>query len=179
MKQKFIEACQTPQGPNWGKFAVFQWEPTDWAYESAVDVGASLLRSRGRNPDSLLVVDLETNEGAWFRPGGSVEYDIRKKRIWVCVMFGSLLQWLYNQATEAKKAGRVFDIDDLPPVVYIPDTIDAASYRRPGPCGHGRLRRGDCGSNRKPLHVNGARQSRDHKSRVPNAPRPPGGTRPE
>jgi hypothetical protein len=84
------------------------------------------LHSRGKNPDAVLVHDLETNEGAFFRPGGLASADLQKHRIWVCPLFEPFLAWLYLQDLR--------DLNALPSLVHLPDVpFDFAGYRRAGP----------------------------------------------
>jgi hypothetical protein len=45
-----------------------------------------------------MVTDLQTGEGAIFRPGGLASYDLDKHQLWVCVLFEDFLTWLYKQA---------------------------------------------------------------------------------
>lgn len=126
MKTKFIEATNTDAGGlNWGKFMVGRYEREEWARRSEVN-GRTLLRGRGWSPDHVLVVDLQTGEGAIFRPGGYVPDDLnRKHRIWVCPMFEPFLTWLYRQDLS--------DLDALPGLVKIDDPASAMSgYRREG-----------------------------------------------
>jgi hypothetical protein len=44
-----------------------------------------------------MVTDLQTGEGAIFRPGGLASYDLDKNQLWVCVLFEDFLTWLYKQ----------------------------------------------------------------------------------
>lgn len=137
MITKFIEVTNGPR--NWGKFMLGRFTQEEWERESNLpdaDERAvfthgkwSLLRQRGWTPDHLLVMDLETAEGAIFLPGGSASADLNKHRIWVCPMFEPFLEWLYAQRDWLK-------LDDLPNHVDLPDASFAmAGYRRPGPSG--------------------------------------------
>lgn len=123
MLTKFIEASN---GFNWGKFMVAQFAPDEWAVPSRVGPPYSLLHQRGWSPAHVLVVDLETGEGALFRPGGLVAADLKKHRIWVCPLYEPFLEWLYLQD--------LTDLASLPDRVELPDAPCAlAGYRRPGP----------------------------------------------
>jgi hypothetical protein len=132
VKTKFIEATDATRF-NWGKFAVCRFEAEEWSRRAAVyELDAipeartmPLLASRGWGPETLLVLDLETGEGAMFRPGGLAPADLMKHQIWVCPMFEPFLAWLYAQD--------LTDIDALPGVVDL-GTVPTAmqGYRRPG-----------------------------------------------
>jgi hypothetical protein len=124
MKTKFIEATNGPQ--NWGKFMVGRFEKEEWYRSSAVTERSSLLRAVGWAPDSLLVLDLQTGEGAIFNPGGLASADLEKHRIWVCPLFEPFLTWLYEQD--------LADLDRLPAHVDLPRAEFAMQgHRRPGP----------------------------------------------
>lgn len=126
MKTHFIEATNVDAGGmNWGKFAVAQFEPEEWQRRSGVDA-SPLLRDRGWRDFHIMVVDLQTGEGAIFRPGGSAKHDLDKHKVWVCPMFEPFLRWLYQQD--------LTDLSKLPSLVKIDDPRSAlAGYRRPGP----------------------------------------------
>lgn len=124
MKTKLIEATN---GQNFGKFMLGVFDEADWAYESRV-LGHGLLRSIGQGQGDVLVFDLQTCEGAIFKPGGSVKHDLDKHRIWVCPMYHFFLEWLYAQPKEKVAAL------DLPALVTLDTSFFAfAGYRRPGP----------------------------------------------
>lgn len=134
MKIKFIEATNTKAGGfNWGKFMVARFEPEEWAYRSAIQDEESfagrpeaLLSGRGWTPDHILVMDLQTGEGAIFRPSGLAPSDLHKHQIWVCPMYEPFLAWLYKQ--------NLSDLDALPACVDIDDPRSSMhGYRRPGP----------------------------------------------
>ena len=59
----------------------------------------------------LVVLDLQTGEGAIFMPGGLAAADLDKHGIWVCPLFEPFLAWLYKQDLS--------DLDALPAVVEI------------------------------------------------------------
>lgn len=122
MKRRFVEVTNGPC--NWGKFMVAQFDEEDWSYRSRVDEGTPLLSRRGLSRHHLLVVDLQTGEGALFRKGGVARIDLNNHRIWVCPMFEPFLKWLYEQP----------DPMAIPAHVDFPDEPGAfRGYRRPGP----------------------------------------------
>lgn len=126
MLRKFIEATNGPQ--NWGKFMVGRFDADDWAAASAVDPPRSLLAGRGWAREHILVLDLQTGEGAIFRPGGLASHDLNKHAIWVCPLFEPFLTWLYKQD--------LTDLDALPAHIDLPDAeFQFSGYRRPGPAG--------------------------------------------
>jgi hypothetical protein len=122
MRTKFIEATNGPR--NWGKFMLARFTIEEWARRSAIH-GGYLIAATGWTPDHLLVVDLETGEGALFRHGGHAKADLEKHRIWVCPLFEPFLTWLYAQD--------VSDLDALPAHVDLPDAeFQFSGYRRSG-----------------------------------------------
>lgn len=123
MKTRIVEATNGPSA-NWGKFMICQFTQDEWDYRSKID-GGQLIARRGWTPEHLLVVDLQTGEGAIFRPGGYAKYDLDKHRIWVCPLFEHFLQWLYDQPSPM----------DVPELVDLPSApFDSQGYRREGPC---------------------------------------------
>jgi hypothetical protein len=128
MQTRLIEATQGEGGPNWGKFCVARFD-SEWAQPSSVGIpDSSLLRRCGWGPGHLWVLDCQTGEGAFFKPGGWAAADLNKHRIWVCPLFEPFLDWLYGQDLS--------DLDALPGVVELPGAPFALSgYRRPGPAG--------------------------------------------
>lgn len=122
MKIKFIEATENSQF-NWGKFMVAKFEQSEWDQASALDK-RNLLRARGWTPDHLLVLDIQTGEGAVFRHGGLASHDLNERhQIWVCPMYEPFLNWLYKQD--------VTDLTKLPSLVNLGDVPTAMSgYRR-------------------------------------------------
>jgi hypothetical protein len=125
MRTRFIEAGQGPNGPNWGKFLVAQFEPGEWALHSHVDEAHGLLRSQGWTERHLWVLDLATGEGAFFLPGGSARADLAKHRIWVCPLYEPFLTWLYQQTFTS--------VNELPTYIELPDAPAAMhGYRRQG-----------------------------------------------
>jgi hypothetical protein len=130
VRTKIVEAVQSKdtQG-NWGKFMVMVPEE-EWAYRSQVstEFGGPLLSALGWSGAHMWVLDLQTGEGAFFKPGGYAHADLEKHRIWVCPLFEPFLEWLYAWYREG------LDIEGLPDVVELPAAEFAfAGYRRPGP----------------------------------------------
>jgi hypothetical protein len=83
MKVKFIEAVEKTT-TNWGKFMIGRFD-SEWEYRNALD-GRNFLASRGWGPDHLLVLDMQTGEGAIFKPGGLASHDLNEKhQIWVTI----------------------------------------------------------------------------------------------
>lgn len=126
MNLKFMEV--TNEEVNWGKFAVGRFTAEEWAARSAIDPVRSLIGGRGWTAQHLLVLDLQTGEGAIFKPTGLPSADLEKHRIWVCPMFEPFLNWLYKQD--------LADLDKLPALVNF--TLEEAGaamhgYRRGGP----------------------------------------------
>lgn len=119
MKTVFVEA--TSRKANWGKFMVGVFDQAELARKSSVD-GSSMVWGRGWGPGHVLVVDLQTGEGAIFKMGGFAKADLEKHNIWVCVIFERFLEWLYEQP----------DPMNLPPLVEIEVPIAFAGYRRNG-----------------------------------------------
>jgi hypothetical protein len=125
MKTKFIEATNAEHGGiNWGKFLLARFEQAEWDRPSMVD-NRPQLRSRGWTPDHLLVLDLQTGEGALFYPNGCAKADLDKHAVWVCPMFEPFLIWLWTQS--------VRDLDALPALVHLDAPSASHGYRRPGP----------------------------------------------
>jgi hypothetical protein len=126
MQIKIIEATNvTGGGINWGKFLLGRFD-TEWERRSVItDSSTPLLHQIGWDRNHLWVMDLQTGEGAMFRPGGSAEADLHKRQIWVCPMFEPFLIWLYTQ--------NLRDLATLPNVVHLSDAPSAMwGYRRPG-----------------------------------------------
>jgi len=120
MKIKLIEVTNGPQ--NWGKFLLGRFDD-EWEYKSVID-GRSIIGGRGWDRDTLLVLDLQTGEGALFRPGGLASADLNKHKIWVCPMYEPFLTWLWAQKNPF----------DIPAHVDLPEAeFQMAGYRRPGP----------------------------------------------
>lgn len=131
MKTRFIEATTGPTG-NWGKFLIGQFDAEEDAYAGQVDapftlggvessmIRRSLLKERGwfRSDAYFLMLDIETGEGAMFKPGGLAQADLEKHQIWVCPLFGPTLARLY--------AMWPFQLDELPPVLEL--TFEEAPF---------------------------------------------------
>lgn len=125
MNSVFIEATDGTEF-NWGKFLVAKFTAEEYGRPSAIDIGKRLLPSIGHGPRDVLVMDLQTCEGAIFTPGGVASSDLNKHRVWVCPMFEPFLTWLYRQD--------LTDIMKLPVMVNLGDVpTSMAGYRRPGP----------------------------------------------
>jgi len=121
MISKIVECCN---GFNWGKFQLIRYEEADWNYQSEV-AKKSLLRECGWDKNHLWVLDLQTGEGAFFRPGGYAVSDLEKHKIWVCLLYSPFLEWLYKQDLS--------DITKLPSIVKLPDAPSGLwGYRREG-----------------------------------------------
>jgi hypothetical protein len=124
MITKFIEATnQEAGGLNWGKFMVCRFDEAEWQYHSAVSE-SRLLPTVGWTKDFLMVVDLQTGEGAIFKPRGVAAADLHKHKIWVCPMFEHFLTWLYAQD--------LTDLNKLPALVQLEAESAMYGYRRTG-----------------------------------------------
>jgi hypothetical protein len=129
MKLKFVEV--TNGLANWGKFAIGTFTPEEWQQRAVID-GGSLIAGRGWTDRHIWVLDLQTGEGAMFRPGGSAKADLDKHALWVCPMYEHFLIWLYARVGDAKDVAAA--IAALPDHHDLPDAPFAMSgYRRPGP----------------------------------------------
>lgn len=125
METRFIEGMHPDGRGNHGKFLVGRFTSEEWGRRSAVD-NWPLLGGRGWSNDHIIVMDLQTGEGAVFKPGGLASADLKKHRVWVCPLFEPFLTWLYQQDLS--------DLSKLPALVEFPDAEFALSgYRRPGP----------------------------------------------
>jgi hypothetical protein len=124
MKIVTIEATNHDHGGiNWGKFLIGQFDEDEWGDWSMVS-NTPLLKTCGWSPADLLVLDLQTGEGAIFSPGGYAKADLDKHKIWVCPMFEPFLTWLYTQD--------LADLDTLPTIVRLDAPSDITGYRRGG-----------------------------------------------
>ena len=127
MKTKIIEARNGPVA-NWGKFLVGRFDIEEWARRSVLpgaESPSSLIRRLGWGLEHLFVMDLQTGEGATFRPGGYAAADLNKHQIWVCPLFEPFLTWLYQQ--------NLTDLNHLPDLVDLEAPVQLSGYRRPGP----------------------------------------------
>lgn len=123
MKTKIVEVTNNNQ--NWGKFLLGRFD-SEAQYRSKIG-HSPLLRSRGWDDKHILILDLETGEGALLRPGGLVSADLDKHKIWVCPMYEPFLEYLWDWV---RKGGDPFDVPDL---INLPDAEFAFyGYRRPG-----------------------------------------------
>lgn len=113
MITKIIEATNGPN--NWGKFLLGRFDQAEWEKRSAVaPERGSLLTQRGWQPHHLLVLDLQTGEGAIFAPGGLASADLNTKhQVWVCPLFEPFLNWVYAQD--------LTDLANLPDHIDLPD----------------------------------------------------------
>lgn len=92
MKCKIIEATNYPKGINWGKFMLAKFDEDEWNRYSAIkecDNGKPMLPQLGWCRDNLWVLDLQTGEGALFRPIGLAIADLEKHKIWCCPLYSS------------------------------------------------------------------------------------------
>lgn len=123
MLTHIIEATN---GINWGKFIVARFDAEEWRKRSPISGSAMpLLRETGWDPDFVWVLDLQTGEGALFRPGGLAGADLNRHKIWVCPLYEPFLCWLYQQDLS--------DLSALPETVQLPEAEPALyGYRRPG-----------------------------------------------
>ena len=128
MKTKIIEATNYNHGGiNHGKFLVGKFDEKEWNRPEAIgDLHSSILRRCGWDPANVLVLDLETGEGAVFAPHGVASIDLNSKhQIWCCPLYEHFLTWLYQQDLS--------DLDKLPDVVEIENPDSALyGYRRKG-----------------------------------------------
>lgn len=93
MRTKLVEMTD---GTVWGKFLVGRFDLLEWVHGCQIDPrGGSLLSRCGWGPEHLWVLDLETGEGACFKPGGSAAADLEKHPIHVCFLYPVFLEWLY------------------------------------------------------------------------------------
>jgi hypothetical protein len=103
LETKIIEAHDATKF-NHGKFMLGRFTKDEWARRQIVGleddpIDMSLLGARGWNRDAILVLDLQTGEGAIFQPHGMASADVRKHRIWHCPLYPFFLDWLYRQET--------------------------------------------------------------------------------
>lgn len=132
MKTHIIEV--TNGQANWGKFLVGKFDE-EWERTSEVDTGRHLLRAIGwgAGREHLLVLDLQTGEGAMFLPTGLASADLNKHRIWVCPLFEPFLAWLYAYIKERQQLDDHLWWQTLPLHLDLPDAPFAMQgYRREG-----------------------------------------------
>lgn len=126
MKTKIVEVTNGPH--NWGKFLLGVFDETEMKTQSIVSpLARPLLRQIGWGDNHILVLDLQTGEGAVFTPNphSSAKHDLDKHKVWVCPMFEPFLAWFY--------ANKPASLDDLPAHVDLPDApFSMAGYRREG-----------------------------------------------
>lgn len=135
MFSKFVEVSN---GYNWGKFLVCRFTAEEWRQRSKVD-GGSLIGGRGWSHQHLWVLDMQTGEGAYFRPGGMASQDLDKHQIWVCPMYALFLDRLYENQDWCS------DITKIPDLIELTDQESKKAsalfgYRREGPDETERLR---------------------------------------
>lgn len=126
MDTRFVEV--TNGEFNWGKFLVARLDHEEVLRPSVISPEfGSLIRQRGWSKTDILVLDLETCEGAVFSPRGTyARGDLKKHQIWVCPMFEPFLGWLYQQD--------LTDLSLLPDSLDLPDAkFMAQGHRRTGP----------------------------------------------
>jgi hypothetical protein len=121
---KIIEVTQGSEF-NWGKFMLGQFD-VEWLRHSKLpgnDLAMPLLAQRGWSPRHMVVLDLETGEGAFFTMSHPRWQLDNKHQVWVCPMMGPFLDWLGEQSFET--------VEDLPDYVTL-DTDESAmaGYRR-------------------------------------------------
>ena len=124
MKFKVIEAVS--EAGNWGKFGLLRFDE-EWAQRSSVSgFSGSLLAELGWTPQHLWIMDLQTGEGAFFKPGGYAHADLEKHAVWVCPLFEPTLEKLYTMD--------LTDLDALPDSIVLDNVpLQLSGYRRPGP----------------------------------------------
>jgi hypothetical protein len=110
METKFIEVVEATNF-NWGKFMLGRFTNEEWALRSSLD-GGPLIQQRGWSPEHILVLDIQTGEGAVFMPGGLVRHDLNERhQIWVCPMYEPFMEWLYKQD--------LADLSKLPSIINL------------------------------------------------------------
>jgi hypothetical protein len=139
LRTQVVEATNGGQR-NWGKFLVASFDGNEWLRQSVVsDSCIPLLAQLGHDPNAplVLVLDLQTGEGAVFSPPVrldihadddtwesfarmSAKWDLNKHQIWVCVLFEAFLAWLYARDS----------FDDLPEQVELSASFAMHGYRR-------------------------------------------------
>jgi hypothetical protein len=136
MKTRLVEVTNGPM--NWGKFLLGAFD-NEWEYRSAVD-SELLVAGRGWDRKSLLVLDLQTGEGAIFYPGGYAKADLDKRNA-VYVEYdehgdpypvGGPGFERFVAATDREQA-RMDEVENEPRAVALQDQDDASNgpSRRP------------------------------------------------
>lgn len=129
MKTKIIEVTNRAGNAehefNHGKFLIgrfdHEWERPAFAAPQAFTLLSTIC---GWTRSHVLVLDLQTGEGAIFKHGGLASADLNKHKIWVCPMFEPFLAWLYMQdVTQLSTLQDTIDLD-------VPGEL--SGYRRPG-----------------------------------------------
>lgn len=136
MELKFVEAI-SDEG-NWGKFAVGRHETSEWREREAIrpddlPEGATtpgLLRGRGWGPEHVWILDLQTGEGAMFRPGGHARADLSKRQIWVCPLFEPFLVAFYEHVRRFQDLGWWEQLPRVMRLTGVP--LQLRGYRRRG-----------------------------------------------
>lgn len=124
MLTKIIEATNRV---NWGKFLIGRFSEEEWARRCQMDGSnpkRSLLSEIGWDHSNIWVLDLQTGEGACYRPGGLAKADLEKHKIWVCPLYESFLTWLYKQD--------ITNLETLPDVIDLEAESSLYGYRRSG-----------------------------------------------
>lgn len=137
MRTRIVEATNGPF--NWGKFLIGTFDDAEQSRSSVVDTASTrpLLAQIGHPSRAVLVLDLQTAEGAVFNPSNLVDRagpspdtelaarcassDLSKHQIWVCPLFEPFLAWLYTQC---------YPYADLPEHVELDVPFAAQGYRR-------------------------------------------------
>jgi hypothetical protein len=123
METKIIEATDSAQS-NRSQFMVCRFDQ-EWSWRSNIVSAETPRDSVGWSRGVLLVLDLQTGEGAVFKPGGYAKDDLDRHQIRVCPMFEPFLGWLYEQPLE--------DLQALPATVNLGDApVASQGYRRNG-----------------------------------------------
>lgn len=96
-----------------------------------------LVERCGWTRSHVMVVDLQTGEGAIFKLGGLPSADLDKHRVWVCPMFEPFLTWLYDYQrkhveTQADGA-RAGWFEAMPALVELDAEPAIRGHRRQGP----------------------------------------------
>lgn len=132
MLTKIVESEHGQGRGNHGKFMLCRFDADEWSRESRLTTlpyPMNLLGGIcGWGRESTWVLDLQTGEGALFRPGGYAHADLDKHAVWVCPLFEPFLEYAWQWVKDGH------ELWDLPDVVQLPDAPFAlAGYRRPGP----------------------------------------------